>query len=412
MRQIFGILLLLSCSLCWGQVAPQFFSMSTGNTSDMPKVPYGTLGHPGPLVWTAVEGTGRGAFNFKSIDAFVKKAPKVNGVAQIDLALGWTPAWAVANQSSCKKVGQVLGCTVPPDNILDWTDFITALIAHYNGTTAPHVAFYEIWNEANNPTCWTASVAELAAMGAAAYPILKTDPYSQVLTPSVIWQGPKKMLTGMAFTTQYLAQAPADGVTFHAYTCKTSNESSGECAMPESSASTNAPLQTMISSYQGVANGLPLFVTEGSWGVHGVTDPDLQAAWAAHYLAIGASYAQSANLIFLSWFEWGVPTLAQSGDIEQANRSPNEAGVAYEVVEGWLTGAMTTPCTNSGTIWTCTAGSNLIIWDASQTCSNGNCTTNPYAVSGYTAYFDLTGTEYQIQDGTVPLGIKPFLLTP
>jgi len=408
MRHFVSLVLLL-CASAFAQLPQNFFTLSTANTADMPKVPYGTLGHPGSLVWTAVE-TSRGFYNWKQIDGFVKKAPHdSNGVAQIDLTLGYTPGWAVANQSSCRKLANgLLACTAPPDNLQDWTDFVSALISHYNGISAPHVAFYEIWNEANMLQFWSGTVSQLATMGAAAYPILKSDPYSQVLTPSVVWQAGN----GLAFTQSYLSAAPADAVSFHAYTCKTNLKSSGGCAMPESAGSSNAPLQTMIQSFAQIANSLPLFISEGGWGVHGVTDPDLQAAWAAHYLVLGASFAQSANLTHLAWFEWGVPTMALSGNIEASSGQPNAAGIAYGVVQSWLNSNAISSCSVSGTIWSCAAGANLIVWDASQSCSNGVCTTSPYLVTGFSSYQDIAGENLVVENGSVDLGIKPLLLEP
>lgn len=268
--------LLLACSLSVAQIPQSFFAMTTDSSLDMPKVPIDTMGHPGILAWTAIEGPARGTYDFSQIDAYVMKAPQVNGVAQIDLTLGYTPGWAIANQSSCKKLtGGTIGCTQPPDDIQDWTNFITALINHYNGVAAPHVAWYEIWNEANLSQFWSGTVSQLAALGSAAYPIFKSDPNSLVLTPSVVWLAG----TGPTFTQSYLALAPADGVTFHGYTCK-SVATSEKCLMPENPLSTNGPLQTMIVAFQTM--GKPVYITEGSWGVYQVTDPDQQEAWITH----------------------------------------------------------------------------------------------------------------------------------
>ncbi len=394
---------LLVCPLSVAQISPSFFAMSTVSITDMPKVPYGTLGHPGVFAWTEIEGTARGTYNFKGMDAYVTRAPQVSGVAQIDLTPGYTPGWAVANQASCKKIsGGIIACTAPPDNIQDWTDFITALVNHYDGVTAPHIALYEIWNEANLTTFWSGTVSQLAALGAAAYPILKSDPNSRVLTPSVVWQG----ATGPAFTESYLALAPADGVTFHAYTCKTL-KISGKCLMPESTKITqslNAPLQTMITAFQGI--GQPVYVTEGGWGLLGVTDPDLQEAWIAHYFIVGASY----GLMLENWFEWGVPTKALSGNIEQSNGQPTGAGLAYGVVNGWLQGQTASVCSSNSAIWSCPVGNNVIVWNSSQTCANGVCTTKPYSIGSFSNYTDLTGTKRSITNGSIALGIKPVLL--
>jgi hypothetical protein len=66
-------------------------------------------------------------------------------------------------------------CTAAPDNIQDWKDFLTALIEHYNGTTQPHIRYYELWNEANAHNFWSGTFAQMVALGQAAYPIIHQD---------------------------------------------------------------------------------------------------------------------------------------------------------------------------------------------------------------------------------------------
>src|SRR5437879_4815174 len=179
-----------------GQIQPTFFGMGVSTSTDMPKVSYGTLSHP-PVVWTTVESTTRGTYNFVNIDGFVKRAPKdANGVAMINLDLGgWTPGWAVADHTHCYANKQkIVVCTVPPDNMQDWIDFVTTTINHYNGITAPHIAYYEIWNEASNTKFWTGTVAQMVAFAQTAHPILKQDPYATVLTPSVVWMNGVKFM--------------------------------------------------------------------------------------------------------------------------------------------------------------------------------------------------------------------------
>jgi poly(3-hydroxybutyrate) depolymerase len=390
-------------------ILSQFFGMGVSSSSDMPKVSYGTLSHP-PLAWTAIEGTARGSYNFGTIDSLVGNAPKdANGVALIDLALGWTPSWAVANQSSCVNQGTTVGCTAPPDNIQDWVNFVTNLINHYNGITAPHVKYYEIWNEANTAAFWTGSVSSLIAMAQTAYPILKQDPYSYVLTPSVVWSG------GPSFMSAFLQGGGvgyADGLTFHGYTSQTGKGFSVPVPLPESTQSSNAPIQEMITSFREIADsngmqGQPLMTTEGGWGVNGVTDPDMQAAWIAHYELIQAGLASNNNLQFQTWFAWGQGT---SGTIETSQRTPTQAGNAYQQVYSWLVGNQASPCENAGNIWVCPLSANLAVWDSSQTCSNGVCSTSTYTPPpGYDHYIDLTGAAYPIT-ATIALGVKPIIL--
>jgi hypothetical protein len=396
------------------QIQQSFFSMGVYSTQDMPKVTYGTISHP-PVGWTTMEGTGRGVYSFRAMDQFVKNAPKdANGVAQLVIDLGgWTPGWAVADHTHCftNHLG-VVACTVPPDNIQDWIDYVTNVMAHYNGTTAPHVKSYEIWVEASNPLFWNGTVAQMLALAQAAYPIVKKDAYAQILTPSVVWSN------GVRWMTNYLQSggaAYADVLTFHGYPSQTGEGTSRPVPLPESSASTNAPIMTMITTFRALADangmqGKPIATTEGGWGVNGVADSDMQIAWITHFETLVAGLAAQNNLQFQTWFEWGQ---ALSGTIEVIHgTTPSPAGYAYSVVTGWLLGQNPQPCTNSGNLWSCQVGSNLIVWDSSQTCNKGICTTSAYGPpSGYASYVDVTGASYPIS-GNIELGVKPIMLEP
>ena len=204
---VLGLISLLWCSVAaQAQLDPTFFSMGVSSSLDMPKVTYGTLSHPS-LAWTTVEGTARGTYNWKNMDPFVNSVPKdANGVANIVISMGWTPGWAVKDHTHCfnSNLG-VVACTVPPDNMQDWVDFITTFVAHYNGAKGtPHVKYYEIWNEANDPLFWTGTIPQLVSLAQVAYPIIKADPFSSVSTPSVIWTG------GTTFLTSYLQAGGSD----------------------------------------------------------------------------------------------------------------------------------------------------------------------------------------------------------
>jgi Bacterial Ig-like domain (group 3) len=395
-------------------LAPEFFGMGVATAGDMPKLSYGILSHP-PGGWTASERS-RGVYNFTTIDLFVLNAPKDgNGVALVDLSLGWTPAWAVADQSNCIPEKTFTACTVPPDNMQDWTDFVTALINHYNGVTAPHIKYYEIWTEANSHSFWTAGVPALITMAETAYPILKTDPNSFVLTPSVVWRN--QWTTGIDFMGAFLKGGGyryADGVTFHGYTSATGKGVSIPVPLPEAPSSTNASIETMLTAFRQVADtngmkGKPLMTTEGGWGIFGVVDPDQQAAWVAHYIIVQAGLASTVNLKFEDWWAWGDAT---TGIVETPQGTPTLAGQSYQQVYNWLVNTQPTPCTTTGNIWSCPVSANLIVWDDSQTCGSGTCSSGNFTPpSGYTKYTDLTGEVTPIT-GPIPLGLKPILLEP
>lgn len=409
---VFAIALFVA-NAAQGQIQTSFFGMGSVTGTDMPKVTYGVLSHP-PLAWTSIEGTGRGVYDFSSMDAFVKAAPKdVHGTAQVDLVMGWTPGWAVAVKTHCTTMSNgVEACTIPPDNMQDWTDFITALANHYNGKVAPRVQFFEIWNEANTPSFWGSTVTVMISMAKIAYPILKANGYSTVLTPSVAWSP-----SGTGWMQKYLAGGGykyADGVSFHGYPEKTGKGIKLPVPLPESPVSTNMAIQTMTAAYRAVADangmaGKPLVTTEGGWGVNGVSDSDMQAAWITQFDILLAGMASTTDLMFETWYTWGH---ASSGTIETTSGQPTEAGLAHDEVAKWLIGTTPAPCANKSNIWSCVIAKNMAVWDASQTCSNGSCTTGPYnAPQGYTKYVDLTGAVHAI-NGTIALGVKPILMEP
>jgi hypothetical protein len=66
----------------------------------------------------------------------------------------------------------------------------------------------------------------------------------------------------------------------------------------------------------------------------------------------------------------------------------------------------------SGNIYTCQIATlKQIVWDTSQTCNNGVCTTAPYSPDkSYITQEDITGLKQPIKNDTVNLGIKPLLL--
>jgi hypothetical protein len=135
----------------------------------------------------------------------------------------------------------------------------------------------------------------------------------------------------------------------------------------------------------------------------------MQTAWTTHYELIQAGLAAGNNLVSQTWFTWGK---AFSGTIETSSGNTTPAANAYNVVYGWLVGQQPQPCSNSGNIWSCQIGSNLVVWDTSQTCSGGICTTSQYTPpAGYGQYVDVTGTASTVP-GTISLGVKPIMLMP
>jgi hypothetical protein len=413
-----------------GQAIPAtFFALTIpAGGSDYPTVGVGALGHPSTLAWAFIE-ENQGSYDFTGFDGYVNDAVQhglvdSNGVAQVTITFGYTPPWAAADSSGCTTAGGRGVCPSPPANIGDWTNFVTAVVNHYNGTTAPHVKYYELWNEFNSPTFWTGNMQDMVSLASAAYPIIHTDPYSMLLTPSVT--GPAEgtsSTNGITWMTSYLQAGGsqyADGGTFHGYLAPSGGGNVSLFPFPEQDYTSGCTsgsvcfgsILTKETGFRQVfdQNGLsgkPMLDTEGSWGDNSnLPDPNQEAAWVARWLILQAGYYP--NITQASWYAWGYP--AGSGELESGTGTPNQAGVAYGQVYNWLVGAsFGSQCSSdSNSTWTCPltrSGSyqGLIVWN-----ENGNFSYSP--ASTYTQYQDLAGNTTQLSGGSITIGIQPVLL--
>jgi hypothetical protein len=413
------------------------FGMNVMDPDNYPPLQIGTLGHPGLLGWTWLE-TSKRLFNWARFDRFVNVAERhglvdANRVVNMVLTLGVTPAWAVTDQRHCEEKFRLTQCTDPPHDIEDWREFVTAVIQHYNGKNAPHIRYYELWNEATVPQFWTGSHQDLVKLAAVAYPIIHSDPYSVLLTPSAVGPATSTDSRATGWMASYLRAGGskyADGGTFHGYLGRRSvnpfpmpeqDRTPGCGANPD--AMCYGSILTQVRDYRRVfdENGLagkPMFNTEGSWGADPIADPDLQTAWIARYYLLQASVAVEDNLKLISWFAWARPPEGRRswGTIQSETGAPTQAGLTYDQVHDWIVGAKMSMCSAAGTVWTCRlnrAGGYeaLAVWDSAQSCRGGACSTIPYSPDHqFTHYRVLAGEKMRISAATVPIGAKPILL--
>jgi phospholipase C len=409
---------------------PSFFAMTTVDPADYPKLTFGTLAHPEIGAWAWIERS-KGSYDFTLFDKYVSDAMAhglVDSTNTVSLAitLGSTPPWAAADPRSCATVRGVARCTSGPANIQDWSNFITAVMNHYNGVTEPHVRYYELWNEVNINLFWTGTQTDMLNLAKAAYPIIHADPHSMLLTPSVAGPvGNRAKTSGTTWMAGYLDAGGAqyaDGGAFHGYI----GEQKGVTPFPmpeEDSTSgctkfttcygsivTKATLMRQVFDQHGLA-GKPMFDTEGSWGNGTVTDPDTQAAWLARWYLLQVGLRSTDNLQMAAWFTWGDPSTFHWGTIETDAGAPTQAGIAFNQVYSWLVGAaINQPCSSAadGT-WTCSLTRPdgyraLAVWN-----TQGSKSYTPSAA--YVDYRDLAGNTVKITQGApITIVAKPILL--
>lgn len=145
---------------------------------------------------------------------------------------------------------------------------------------------------------------------------------------------------------------------------------------------------------------LPIWDDEYGIKQNQLTDPDLLAGFVARSVILRAGVGLQRQFIY-AW-DNDAPLGLQG----------NESGTAWDQVADWLVGHTISPCVASGTVYTCTVDNGLIVWDTSQSCSNGVCSTSNYTYPlGYLWQSDIAGTKKKLSGKTVPIGYKPIFLT-
>ena len=428
------------------------------------------------MKWRDLE-TSNNVFDWSNLDFTVNTlATNPNCPMQIIYTAGGTPKWASvcagdADPSPCLPgptsagygggiecaPGHLTGeydysCLPPSDVNQDGTGtdaqfqtFIAALADRYAGK----IAYYEVWNEGDSPNYWcpdpsyvagtpsvcTGSVPRLIRMGWDLYNIVHcADPKALVLSPS--FHGP----TAVAgeWMNQYsglnTVSAPAGSVTLP----KSGKTCTWDAATVKGSQTfditnfhgrgggiqTTDPTQFLAVYQQAVdeinRDQLPTpnggffddefgyIGTDPSKG--GVPTVDGQAAYVGISYVLRASVTKPA-ITLAAWYAWDYP----EGTLQGTN-----AGLAYDIVAGWLSGSTVSNCTIAGTIYSC-PGTNsagkafTIMWDTSlsPSCDAGACATLPQPLpsgAAYTSATDVTGKAVSISGGSVAIGYKPVLL--
>jgi putative Ig domain-containing protein/putative glycosyl hydrolase len=353
------------------------------------------------MEWTDIN-TAEGVYDWSNFDFWMAKT-QTNG-QDVLFTIYDTPAWASSNPSAA-CASQAGGCYPPNDLNADGTgtnkhfkDFVSALVKHAG---VGKIKYLEIWNEANITTEWTGTYAQLVRMVQDAATVAKAiDPKILVGGPSETGDG--KSGLEMNWLAGFLAAGGSqyvDFISFHGYVWNA-----------EDIGTRIDNLRVAATSY-GLQKK-PVFDTEGSWGAFSkMTDADNQAAYAArHYLIQIAK--QVNRYYFFGWDFQG------TGDLYDYNKGKiTLAGTAYQQIYQWTVGATPTgPCIASGTVWTCgftrpNGYQALAVWDSSQTCSAGLCTTSLYAVAlPYVQYRDISGKLTKGLGTHMSIGLKPILL--
>ena len=401
----------------------------------------------------------QGQYDFKSVvDPFLAEFYQ-NGMSDVLYTIGQVPGWASSNPSdpNCDFAIQANttkgGCDLPLDINADGTGtdatyiaFVTALAQHVNDPTYlqthAKITYWEPWYEwyrnpvvypnfaqVGEPTSINATYAQMVRLTAdlrcvligsgcangGAYTAKGIDPTAKIISPS---DGEDQQQSLAIFQNFLYCNGTGSAAPMAGSQCNPNNAGSPLVDIidthfyePPSFGLQPENLLSDVAAYNNVLSATdkqkPLWSGEGSWGDDAkYPDPDLQAAWVARYYLSG----WSAGLQRMYWYAYDSPKYGQLW-----NGSLNPAGQAYNTLNKWILGAkLGSACSANGSVWTCNltlsnSSAAMIIWDTSQTCSSGTCSTSPQSV-GFGNYQDLTGANSAVA-GTVQVGIKPILLT-
>jgi hypothetical protein len=358
--------------------------------------------------WFEIEHS-QGSFNFSNLDALVSKA-QANG-ADVLYTFGWTPQWAIGSAPCINSNGGYTGspspgCAMAPASMTYWSQFVTALVQHEAGK----IKYYELWNEPNTinsngvglfwngPNCNGSScslaqqqdLTDLVNMAQiAANIIAANDPNAILVSP-----GPSiGNCSGGTYVTPYCwlndffsagGGQYVGAIAFHGYL--------GAGANPEYFPTIVSQIRNTMSS-QGQA-GKPLWNTESSQ-CSSSTTPDF----------VGQFELLNASLVARHyWYAWDD---GNCGPLWSPGSNLNSGGTAYSQVYKWLAGSTLSPCSSSGTAWTCSitnsGSTSLAVWNTAGS--------SPFSVPpGYTQYEDLSGNTTGISGGTVTIGTQAILL--
>lgn len=406
------------------------FNLHPGVFTTPPKYPWPAIPFGAVRLWATETtwndiNTSSGVYDFTTLDNTIAVSQQ-NGQNGFVFTFGAVPTWASSDPGDTSCTAANNGSCDPPiglnsdgsgDDSL-WQNFVTAITAHNKSNGLP-IHYWEIWNEPNILVEWKGTPNQMARMAMDAYTIIKAaDPTALVTTPTPgddgsgqdikSWELP--YLNAMATLAPGNPLAPfADVITYHGYTDACNSQ------VPESSENSDLGDLSVAISNSGFSTSLtslPVWNTEGSWNKDaGLPNPNMQAAYVGRMYLLQWSMGVSR----FYWFQYGN---TQNGTLLNSDNGLDLAGTAYGQVFGWMVGAtLTIPCTANGTVWTCNLTSSggvqeQAVWDTSQSCSNGTCTTSSYNPSStYTEYYDLAGDPPTPISGSVQIGAEPILLT-
>jgi hypothetical protein len=417
-------------------IPASFFGMHMAiyNTSLGNPAPWGTpivkplvIGSMGKCVtsnWSYVEHT-PGEYYWKRMDTCTEWAAHY-GIKYFQSAQFMTPAsiGAVypATDPRCwpASLPGIYYCqgTMTAQGEQDWINYNAAMARRYKGNAG--MDFYEGWNEppyAGRSSAMPIPAAQLAQYERDRVSAIRTnDPAAKIASPAFVID--PKYPGYAAYLDDFLTDHPP---TYDYYDFHMNYQNAPEDEIPMI-----AQFKQILAKH-GIASPT-IFATEAGRGGSGIeASLDTCPRWPARVTPeLQQAFVGRMELLYWSqgvarhyWYAYDVCGTITN---QPYSNTLTPGGVAYSSVESWMIGAsMDKLCAgpDSGTgVWTCgltrpDGTRTLAVWDSSQSCEAGNCTTSTYTYDPiYTKYYTLAGgNATPLTGGTVQVGAKPILLS-
>lgn len=338
--------------------------------------------------------TSNGVYDFTALDKFLDDAQAAN--MDVLYTFGDTPQFAAVTTPPGTCLQYPYACAPPIDVNADGTGtdayfqaFVTALVTHAAG----RIQYYELWNEPDCTCFWSGTNAQLVRMSQDAAAIIRAlDPNAKILSPSA---------HGWSMANWFDDYVAAGGANYFDIINVHMRGKTGTNASPEQFLFVWGQVQTEVQARN--LTSMPIWDDEhGILDTDGLTDPDELAGYVARSLILRAAVGGLQRQYVYQW-----------DSIAPYGLQNNASGTAWDQVASWLIGHTISPCTASGTVYTCQLDNGLIVWDTAKTCSNGTCSTTSYAYPTKYAWYRVTsnGNPVALTGSTVQIGYKPILLT-
>jgi len=300
----------------------------------------------------------------------------------------------------------------------DWINYNAAMARRYKGN--PGMEFYEGWNEP--PYAGNTSAAPITEAQLAQYErdrvtaIRANDPNAKIASPAFVMDSMYPAFA--AYLDTFLSDNPP---VYDYYDLHANYQNAPEDEIP------------LIGQFKQILakhdiTSPTIFATEAGRGGSGLDgSQDTCPAWPTR---VNSDLQQAfiGRMELLYWSQgvarhyWYAYDICGTISNQPYSNTLTPAGTAYGSLESWMIGSsMTQACSgpDSGPgVWTCgltraDGTRTLAVWDSSQSCSAGACTTSTYSYDPtYTKYFTLAGgNAAPLSGGTVQIGAKPILLS-